>query len=159
MPLELLNHMITLMINWTYKECWAVFLRNLDDGSKKLSTTSQTPANQLFRARALVEENKISFNRVKCTFLMCRAPMHDVRVVSLYPIRKNVVVQQGVAMCYHIGSKAHCLGAQKPDYLKKETLYSFERRHFPRTIKNLNENDQELANIMHDIREEHKMGS
>ena len=44
---------------------------------------------------------------------------------------------------------------RKPDYLKKETLYSFERIHSPRTIKNLEENDQEL---MHDIRE-HKIGT
>ena len=36
---------------------------------------------------------------------------HDVRVVSLYP-KENVAVQQGVAMCYHIGSKAQlgCTG-------------------------------------------------
>ena len=44
---------------------------------------------------------------------------------------------------------------RKPDYLKKETLYSFERIHSPRTIKYLEENDQEL---MHDIRVEHKIG-
>ena len=59
-------------------------------------------------------------------------------------------------MCYHIGSKAQ-LGCTENRIIqrKKHYSYSFERIHSPRTIKNLEENDQEL---MHDIREEHKIG-
>ena len=70
---------------------------NLDNESKKSSTTSQTPATQVrfCRAQALVEENKISFNPKMHVFNV--QGTHDVRVVSLYP-KENVAVQQEVCV-------------------------------------------------------------
>ena len=95
-------------------QCWAVFLRKLDDESKKLSTTSQTSAPQLCRARALVEENKINFNPKMHIFNVdaCRTLM--MLEWLAYILRKNVAVQQGVYVLSYPWSKAQlgCTGNQ-----------------------------------------------
>ena len=104
---------------------------NLDDESKKLSTTSQTPATQLCRARALVEENKISFNPKMHVFNV--QGTHDVRVVSLYPKEKCSCPAR--SMCYHILGVKLSLGAQETGSSKEKNTTQLRKNTLSKNDK------------------------
>ena len=91
--------------------------------SENLAVASQS--SMFSRAKALVEENKISFDPKMHIFNVQGS--HDVRVVSLYPKEKCSCLATG--LCYHILGVKLSLGA-------KETSTSNKERNFTQLRKN-----------------------
>ena len=112
-----------------------VTAENFDVESEKLNIDSQ-PVTMLSRARALVEENKISFNPKMHIFNV--QGTHDVRVVSLYPKEKCSCPSNG--LCYHILGVKISFGAKE----SCKFYQSCARIHTQRRTKSLVESNQEL---------------
>ena len=91
--------------------------------SENLAVASQS--SMFSRAKALVEENKISFDPKMHIFNVQGS--HDVRVVSLCPKEKCSCPATG--LCYHILGVKLSLGA-------KETSTSNKERNFTQLRKN-----------------------
>ena len=88
------------------------------DGQPEKPNTALQSASMLCRARALVEENKISFNPKMHIFNV--QGTNDVRVVSLYPKEKCSCPAD--SLCYHILGVNLSLGATKMGVPKKRNL-------------------------------------
>ena len=117
-----------------------VTAENFDDGSEKLNIDSQ-PVTMLSRVRALVEENKISFNPQMHVFNV--QGTHDVKVVSLYPKKKCSCPSN--ALCYHIrlGVKIS-LGAKESGKFNERNLSQLRKNTHPKRTKSLVKSNQEL---------------
>ena len=107
-----------------------VTAENFDDGSERLNIDSQ-PVTMLSRARALVEENKISFNPQMHVFNV--QGTHDVRVVSLYPKEKCSCPSNG--FCYHILGVKISLGAKESGKSNERNLSQLRKNTRPKNDK------------------------
>ena len=107
-----------------------VTAENFDVESEKLNIDSQ-PVTMLSRARALVEENKISFNPKMHIFNV--QGTHDVRVVSLYPKEKCSCPSNG--LCYHILGVKISLGAKESCKSNERNLSKLRKNTRPKKDK------------------------
>lgn len=113
-PETIVQHLKSKLLD-ANTEC--VETTSLDGQPKKLNTALQ-PASMLFRAKALVEENKISFNPKMHIFNV--QGTNDVRVVSLYPKEKCSCPADG--LCYHILGVKLSLGAKEMEVPKERNF-------------------------------------
>ena len=97
---------------------------------ENLNATSQ-PASIFSRARALVEENEISFNPKMHIFNV--QGTHDIRVVSLYPKEKCSCPASG--LCYHILGVKLSLGAKETGTSNERNLTQLRKNTRPKKDK------------------------